>query len=95
MKKTLSTILLLAAITCTSFANKQNLVYDKTVNPTIGITIGNISTPTPFSVKDKNGTIIRKGIVHNGSTINIDTRGLKAGTYYFEILGEVKKFIIE
>lgn len=95
MKKSLSTIALLTAIISASFANKQSPVYDKTVNPTIGITIGNLSNPTAYSVKDKKGTIIRKGIVNNGHTINIDTRGLKAGTYYFEILGEVKKFIIE
>lgn len=95
MKKFIAAITLLLAISGTTLANKQRLVYDRAANPTIGITIGNIGNGTSFTIKDQNGTVIRKGLVNNGSTINISTRNLKAGMYSFEILGDVTTFIIE
>jgi hypothetical protein len=95
MKKVFATAALLTTLGFHSFAsNAKSPVYDKSANPTIGITIENVHNGTTFSIKDKNGSVIKRGKVRNGQTITIETKDLKSGTYYFEILGESKMFVV-
>ncbi len=98
MKKLIAITAVLLSITVASYANfgnKNRLIYDRTVNPIIGITVDNIHNNTGYVIKDKNGNVIKKGSVSAGKTISLQTSQFKSGTYVFEINGESQEFVIE
>ena len=75
------------AIAASSFkANAQDdkLVYDKSVNPTIGITIENANGAT-YLIKDRKGNTVYKGTVKGDKTIFISTLKLSKGEYRFQL----------
>ncbi len=86
------------AITASSFkANAQDtkLVYDKSVNPSIGITIEN-AIGAIYEVKDKKGNTIMTGKVKSDKTFYITTSKLNAGAYKFYVSNTaIQDFVIK
>ncbi|MFA6056645.1 MAG: hypothetical protein WC756_00495 [Taibaiella sp.] len=86
------------AIAASSFnANAQDgkLVYNKTYNTTIGITVEN-AVGADYVIKDKKGNIIFKGTVKSDKTFYIPTGKLGKGEYQFQIGSLVlQEFIIK
>lgn len=96
MKKFIAIIAVVSAIFSSTVASAQNkLVYDRSVNPIIGITVDNIQNNTIYVVKDQNGNVVKKGTVKQGGKIAIATNNLKSGQYSFEIMGDKYEFVIE
>lgn len=96
MKKFIAIIAVVSAIFSSTVASAQNkLVYDRSVNPIIGITVDNIQNNTIYVVKDQNGNVVKKGTVKQGGKISIATNNLKSGQYSFEIMGDKYEFVIE
>lgn len=75
--------------------SKSKLVYDRTLNPVISITVDNVQNNTGYVIKDKNGNVIKKGNINAGRTISIQTSKFRSGTYVFEMSGEAWEFVIE
>lgn len=75
-------ILTAAASSFTATAQENKLVYSKTSNPAIGITVDN-ATGASYSIKDKAGNIVLTGIVKGNKTFYIPTGKLAKGTYRF------------
>ena len=86
IRKTALAASLILAVAATSFkANAQDkLVYDKTHNTAIGITIAN-ATGADYVIKDKRGNIIYRGTVKSDKTFYIPTSKLGKGEYQFQI----------
>lgn len=98
MKKLIATSIVLLSCYAASFANlsnKNKLVYDRTVNPIIGITVDNIHNNTTYVIKDKNGNVVKKGNTNAGKTISLQTSSFRSGAYVFEINGDSHEFVIE
>lgn len=81
-----SFVIAIAASSFKANATENKLIYDKSVNPTIGITIENANGAT-YTVKDEKGNIILSGKVKGDKTLHIATSKLQAGTYKFYIGG--------
>lgn len=89
-----SFVLAVAASSFKANAQDTKLVYDKSVNPSIGITIENAAGRT-YEIKDKKGNIVYKGVVKGNKTIFISTLKLK-GAYQFQLGNQVvQEFIIK
>lgn len=97
MKKAIILSAVLFSSFVSSFASStgKSLVYNKDANATIGITVDNVFDGTRFTVKDKSGNIVKKGSLKNGQIVNLSTKNLKTGTYYFEIMGSIQEFVIQ
>jgi hypothetical protein len=77
-----SLALTIAASSFTAAAQENKLIYSKTNNPAIGITINN-ATGASYSIKDKTGKVVLTGTVKNNKTFFIPTGNLAKGTYRF------------
>ncbi len=79
----ISTLFLtLAASTFSAAAQDNKLVYKKSDNPSIGITIDN-ATGASYNIKDEKGNVILSGTVKSDKTFFISTSKLGKGTYRF------------
>jgi hypothetical protein len=89
-----SLVLALAVSAFKASANENKLVYEKELNPNIGITIEHADNTT-YAIKDKNGKIIAKGVVKGKKTIVVSTSNL-SGEYKFEMGNKVvQEFVVK
>lgn len=97
IRKTLTAACFIIAIAASSFkshAQDGKLVYDKSANPSIGITVDNADGAS-YVVKDKNGNVVLQGRVKSNKTFYIPTAKLNAGVYQFFIAGTaLQDFVI-
>jgi hypothetical protein len=79
-----------------SFKNiEQALVYERAVNPYIGITVEN-AAGQGYVIADKNGKIILKGKISSDKTFFVATSKLAYGSYQFLVGGALmQQFIIQ
>ena len=87
IRKTAIATALIFTIAASSFqatAQENKLVYSKSNNPAIGITIGNASGAS-YSIKNKAGNTVLTGIVKDNKIFYIATGKLAKGTYRFVI----------
>jgi hypothetical protein len=76
-------------------AQNNNLVYDKTYNASIGITVEN-AIGASYMIKDISGNIVLKGKVKSDKTFYIPTSKLVNGSYRFFIGSLViQEFVIK
>lgn len=88
-------VLSIAASSFSAQAQNNTLVYDKDLNPSIGITVAN-AAGAAFTIRDKKGNVILQGTVKNDKTFFIPTGKLGKGTYQFFIGGlAIQEFIIK
>lgn len=86
-----------SAITAARIAgsNEQTLVYQRSVNPYIGITVAN-AAGRGYTIADKNGKIILKGKISSDKTFFVATAKLAYGSYQFLVGGTLmQQFIIQ
>ncbi|WP_124635622.1 hypothetical protein [Taibaiella sp. KBW10] len=98
MKKLFFATVTATALLISSFAQAQSsnkLVYNKSLNPTIEIELGNIITTTSFYIKNEKGQVVKKGSINKNGKITLPTAELKNGRYRFEILGITQDFEIK
>lgn len=89
-----SFIIAIAASAFTSHAQDNNLVYDKSANPSIGITVEN-ADGADYTVKDKKGNVVLQGKIKSNKTFFIPTAKLNAGAYQFFVAGTaVQDFVV-
>jgi hypothetical protein len=87
---------LIFALAASSFkANATKLVYERSTNPSIGITVAN-AVGASFVVKDKKGNIVYEGKVASDKTFYIPTGKLGSGTFQF-FIGQlaIQTFIVK
>jgi hypothetical protein len=85
IQKTAAIVLLTVTFLATSFTgNAQKLVYKKTYNSSIGITVENAAGAS-FTIKDKTGTVVMQGKVKDNKTFYIPTGKMNTGDYKFYI----------
>lgn len=74
---------------------EQALVYERAVNPYIGITVEN-AAGQGYVIADKNGKIILKGKISSDKTFFVATTKLAYGSYQFLVGGALmQQFIIQ
>lgn len=86
------------AITASAFntnAKNNTLVYDKTYNTSIGITVEH-AAGTEYIIRDKKGNIVLQGRIKNNKTFFIPTSKLNPGAYQF-LLGDMilQEFVVK
>src|SRR6218665_3689772 len=81
-----SFVIAIAASSFTTYAQDNKLVYNKSANPSIGITVENADGAS-YIVKDKKGNVVLQGKVKSNKTFFIPTTKLNAGTYQFFVAG--------
>lgn len=76
-------------------STEQALVYKRSANPYIGITVEN-AIGQAYTIADKNGKIILKGKISSGKTFFVATSRLSQGSYQFLVGGALmQQFIIQ
>ncbi len=97
IRKSVIAASLLLSLTAASFnTNAQDRpVYDRSVNPSIGIKVEN-ATGTGYSITDQKGNIVFNGRIAGNKTFYIPTGKLNSGTYRFLVGGNVfQEFVIK
>ncbi len=97
IRKSVIAASLLLSLTAASFnTNAQDRpVYDRSVNPSIGIKVEN-ATGTGYSITDQKGNVVLGGTIAGNKTFYIATGKLGKGTYRFLIAGNVfQEFVIK
>lgn len=90
-----ATFIMLTASVFSTQAQGTKLVYNKTYNRTIGITVEN-ATGAAYAIKDKKGNIVLQGTVKSDKTFFVPITKLNTGTYQFYVGNyPIQEFIIE
>ncbi len=88
-----SLLLGLAAASFNTYAQDRP-VYDRTVNPSIGVKVENV-TGVGYTVTDKKGNVVFNGKIADNKTFYIPTGKLAKGLYRFMIGNMVwQEFVI-
>ena len=83
IQKTAAIVLLITTLLASSFTgNAQKLVYKKSYNSSIGITVEN-AAGAAYAIKDKSGKTVVQGKVKDNKTFYISTGNLNTGDYQF------------
>ena len=80
----LTLILALAASSFNANAQEDKLVYERSSNPSIGITVDNAVGAT-YTIKDEKGGVVYSGKVKSTQTFYIPCSKLGVGTFHFYI----------
>ncbi len=97
IRKSIVTATLLLAVTASALhtqAKSSKLVYDRSVNNTIGVTVEN-ATGARFEIRNSKGNTVHEGKVKSSNRFYIPTSGLAKGTYQF-VIGNttLREFVI-
>jgi hypothetical protein len=97
IRKSVIVATLLLAVTASSFtaqAKSNKLVYDRSVNSSIGIRVENASGAT-FVIRNHKGAVVHQGRIKNNNKFYIPTNGLGRGSYSF-VIGDtvLQEFVI-
>jgi len=85
MRKSVIAATLTLALAVSSFqsiAQGGTLVYDKSLNSSIGISVPN-AVGASYTIKDQRGAVVLEGTVKSDKTFYISTAKLNAGSYRF------------
>ena len=78
------------------FSLAQTLVYDRSANPSIGITADPNAIGHTYHIADNAGNVIISGTIKSDRTFFIPTKNLKEGTYQFSVGGHtLQRFTIK
>lgn len=92
---TASLVLGLVASTLQVNAENNALVYDSSINTSIGITAEN-AVGRSYTITDKKGNVILKGVIKSNKTFFIPTGKLGKGSFQFVIGSLVlQEFVIK
>jgi len=90
-----SFVIAIAASSFKANATENKLVYDKSQNAKIGITVEN-ATGASFTIKDKRGNVVYQGKVKSDKTFYIPTDKLAKGEYQFQMgILVLQEFVIK
>ncbi len=74
----------------------STLVYERSLNPAIGITADHTPAGSVYTITDANGRTIMTGTIKAGRTFYIPTNKLGNGIYRFQIGGQIlQQFVIK
>lgn len=74
----------------------STLVYERSLNPAIGITADYAAVGSTYTITDGAGRKIMTGTIRSGRTFYIPTSKLGNGVYRFQIGGQVlQQFVIK
>lgn len=79
-----SLTLTIAASAFNTNAKNNTLVYDKALNPAIGITVEH-ATGAEYTISDKKGNIVLQGRIKSNKMFFIPISGLNSGAYQFSL----------
>ncbi|PSK94326.1 hypothetical protein [Taibaiella chishuiensis] len=97
IRKTVIAASLLLSLTAASFNTfaQDRPVYDRSVNPSIGIKVEN-AAGAGYSITDQKGNVVFNGRIAGNKTFYIPTGKLSNGTYRFLVAGNVfQEFVIK
>lgn len=78
-----------------AFTAVSTLVYERSLNPSIGITADYSAIGSTYTITDARGKTIMTGTIRSGKTFYIPTGKLGNGVYRFQIGGQVlQQFMI-
>lgn len=81
-------------LTGSSLPGGNIMVYERTLNPSIGITAGNANGAI-YTITDENGKVVMTGSIRSSKTFYIATGKFGSGLYCFRIGGQVmQQFIV-
>lgn len=100
---TLATILLAGTaahaaspIKSAGYSTASTLVYERSLNASIGITADYSAVGNTYAIIDANGRTVMTGTIRSGKTFYIPTSKLGNGAYRFQIGGQVlQQFVIK
>ena len=85
-----------SAIKPAGYAAANTLVYERSLNPSIGVTADYMAVGNTYTITDANGKTIVTGTIRSGKTFYIPTSKLGNGIYRFQIGGQVlQQFVIK
>jgi hypothetical protein len=90
-----STLIIALAVPALAKATNNALVYDRSINSSIGISVDN-ATGHSYQIKDRKGRVVLSGKIKSVKTFYIATGKLEKGSYTFTINGNtLQEFIIK
>ena len=88
-------VIAIASASFNAHATENKLVYDKSQNEKIGITVEN-ATGASYIIKDKSGKVVYQGKVKDNKTFYIPTDKMAKGAYQFQMGSLVlQEFVIK
>lgn len=74
----------------------NTLVYERSLNASIGITANYSAVGNTYAITDVNGKTVMTGTIRSGKTFYIPTNKLGNGVYRFQVGGQVvQQFVIK